>query len=54
LVEDIIWTSSKRWNGQPMESSIGLGDLPVNEFFFFAEKKIQRFDKSRFQGGEMK
>jgi len=21
LVEDVIWTSSKRWNGQQMESS---------------------------------
>jgi len=34
LVEDVIWTSSKRWNSQPMESSRGLGDLQgVNEFF---------------------
>ena len=55
MVEDVIWTSSKRWNGQPMESSRGLGDLQgVNEFFLFAEKRIQRFDESRFQGGEMK
>jgi len=38
-----------------MESSRGLGDLQgVNEFFLFAEKRIQRFDESRFQGGEMK
>jgi len=51
LVEDVTWTSSKRWNGQPMESSRGLGDLQgVNEFFLFAEKRIQRFDASRFQG----
>ena len=27
LVEDVIWTSSKRWTGQPMESSRGLGNL---------------------------
>ena len=48
LVEDVIWTSSKRWTGQPMESSRGLGDLQgVNEFFLFAEKRIQRFDESR-------
>ena len=53
LVEDVIWTSSKRWNSQPMESLRGLGDLQgVN--FLFAEKRIQRFDESRFQGGEMK
>ena len=53
LVED--WTSSKRWTGQPMESSRGLGNLQgVNEFFSFAEKRIQRFDESRFQGREMK
>jgi len=33
----------------------GLGDLQrVNELFLFAEKGIQRFDESRFQGGEMK
>jgi len=25
-----------------------------NEFFLFAEKGIQRFDESRFQGREMK
>jgi len=38
-----------------MESLRGLGDLQgVNEFFLFAEKRIQRFDESRFQGGEMK
>ena len=55
LVEDVIWTSSKRWNSQPMESLRGLGDLQgVNEFFLFAEKRIQRFDESRFQSGEMK
>ena len=55
LVEDVIWTSSKRWTGQLMESSRGLGDLQgINEFFLFAEKRIQRFDKSRFQGREMK
>ena len=45
LVEDVIWT------GQPMESSRGLGNLQgVNEFFLFAEKRIQRSDESRFQG----
>ena len=45
LVEDVIWTSSKRWTGQPMESSRGLGNLQrVNEFFLFAEKRIKRFD----------
>ena len=55
LVEDVIWTSSKRWTGQPMESSRCLGNLQgVNEFFLFAEKRIQRFDESRFQGREMK
>ena len=55
LVEDVIWTSSKRWTGQPMESSRGLGDLQgVKEFFLFAEKRIQRFDESRFQGRKMK
>ena len=55
LVEDVIWTSSKRCTGQLMESSRGLGDLQgVNEFFLFAEKRIQRFDESRFQGREMK
>jgi len=55
LVEDVIWISSKRWNSQPTESLRGLGDLQaVNEFFLFAEKRIQRFDESRFQGGEMK
>jgi len=55
LFEDVIWTSSKRWNGQPMESSRGLGDLQgVNEFFLFAEKRIQRFYEGRFQGGEVK
>jgi len=33
----------------------GLGDLQgVNEIFLFAEKGIQRFDESRFKGGEMK
>jgi len=38
-----------------MESSRGLGNLQgVNEFFLFAEKRIQRFDESRFQGREMK
>jgi len=38
-----------------MESLRGLVDLQgVNEFFLFAEKWIQRFDESRFQGGEMK
>jgi len=26
----------------------------VNDFFLFAEKRIQRFDESRFQGREMK
>jgi len=32
LVEDVIWTSLKRWTGQPMESSRGLGNLQgVNE-----------------------
>jgi len=51
LVEDVIWTSSKRWSGQPMESSRGLGNLQgVNEFILFAEKRIQRFDESCFQG----
>ena len=55
LVEDVIWTSSKRWNSQSMESLRGIGDLQgANEFFVFAEKRIQRFDESRFQGGEMK
>ena len=55
LVEDVIWTFSKRWTGQPMESSRGLGNLQgVNEFFLFAEKRIKRFDESRFQGREMK
>ena len=58
LVEDVIWTSSKRCTGQPMESSgdlQSLGDLQgVNGFFLFAEKRIQRFDESRFQGGKMK
>jgi len=49
LVEDVIWT------GQPMESSRGLGNLKgVNEFFLFAEKRIQRFDESRFQDRKMK
>ena len=38
-----------------MESSRGLGDLQgVNEFFLFAEKRIQRFYEGRFQGGEVK
>jgi len=38
-----------------MENLRGLGDLQgVNEFFLFAEKRIQRFDESRFQGGERK
>jgi len=38
-----------------MESLRGLGDLQrVNEFFLFVEKRIQRFDESRFQGREMK
>ena len=38
-----------------MESLRGLGDLQgVNEFFLFAEERIQRFDESRFQGREMK
>jgi len=38
-----------------MESSRGLGDLQgVNELFLFAEKRIQIFDVSRFQGGEVK
>jgi len=38
-----------------MESSRGLGELQgVNEFFLFAEKRIQRFDESRFQGRKMK
>jgi len=38
-----------------MESLRGSGDLQgVNEFFLFAEKRIQRFDESRFQGGEIK
>jgi len=33
----------------------GLGDVQgVNEIFLFAEKRIQRFDESRFQGGEIK
>jgi len=55
LVEDVVWTSSKRWTGQPMESSRGLGNLQrVNEFFLFPEKRIKRFDESRFQGREMK
>ena len=55
MVEDVIWTSSKRWNSQPMESLRGLGVLHgVNEFLLFAKKRIQRFDESRFQGGEMK
>jgi len=45
LVEDVIWTSSKRWTGQPMESSRGLGNQGVNEFFLFAEKRIKRFDE---------
>jgi len=55
LVEDVIWTSSKHWSGQPMEFSRGLGDLQgVNEIFLFGGKRIQRFDESRFQGGEMK
>jgi len=49
LVEDVILISSKRWNGQPMESSRGLGDLQgINEFFLFAEKRIQRFNEIRF------
>ena len=26
----------------------------INEFFLFAEKRIHRFDESRFQGGEIK
>ena len=53
--EDVIWTSSKRCNSQPMKSLRRLGDLRgVNEFFLFAEKRFQRFDGSRFQGGEMK
>jgi len=55
LVEDVIWTSLKRWNSQLMESLRGLGDFQgVNEFFLFAEKRIQRYDESRFQGGEVK
>ena len=55
LVEEVIWTSSKRWNSQPMESVRSLGGLQgVNELFLFAEKRIKRFDESRFQGGEMK
>ena len=55
MVEDVIWTSSKRSNSQPMESLRGLGDLQgVNDLFLFAEKRIQRFDESRFQGGGMK
>jgi len=38
-----------------MEISRGLGDLQgVNGFFLFAEKRIQRFDESRFQGRKMK
>jgi len=38
-----------------MESLRGLGDFQgVNEFFLFAEKRIQRYDESRFQGGEVK
>jgi len=38
-----------------MESLRGLGARQgVNEFFLFAEKRIQRFDESRFQGREMK
>ena len=49
MVEDVIWTLSKRWNSQPMERLRGLGDLQgVNEFFLFAEKRIERFDESRF------
>jgi len=36
-------------------SSRASGDLQgVNELFLFAEKRIQRFDESRFQDGEMK
>ena len=42
LVVDVIWTSSKRWTGQPMESSRDLGNLQrVNKFFLFAEKRIK-------------
>ena len=44
LVEDLIWTLSKRLTGQPIESSRGLGNLQrVNEFFLFAEKRILLF-----------
>jgi len=36
-------------------SSRASGDLQgVNELYLFAEKRIQRFDESRFQDGEMK
>jgi len=38
----LVETSSKRLNSQPMKS---LRDLQgVNEFFLFAEKRIQRFE----------
>jgi len=38
-----------------MQSLRGLGDLQgVNEFFLFAEKRIKKFDESRFQGRKMK
>jgi len=38
-----------------MESLRGLGDFQgVNELFLFAEKRIQRFDESHFQGRKMK
>jgi len=48
---DYVETLEQSTNG----SSRGLGDLQgVNEFFLFAEKRIQRFDESRFQDGEMK
>ena len=42
LVEDVIWTSSKRWTGQPMESSRGLGNLQrVNEFFCLQRRGLR-------------
>ena len=48
---DYVETLEQSTNG----SSRGLGDLQgVNEFFLFAEKRIQRFDESRFQDGETK
>ena len=49
LVEDVIWSSSKRWNSQPMESLKGLDLQGANELSFFAERRIQKFDESRFQ-----